>query len=464
MFKEKIKHFHLIGIGGIGMSGIARILLQMGYKVSGSDIAESPTIDELRKLGATIFIGHSEKNLPPETDVVVYSSAVSPDNPEIKEAKRRGIPVIPRGEMLAELMRVKEGIAVSGSHGKTTTTSMLAHIFYKAEKDPTVIIGGKLHLFEGSNARLGKSELLIAEADESDGSFLKLSPVVAVVTNIDREHLDFYGSYEKIKNAFLEFIEKVPFYGFSVLNLDDEGVREIIPKTNRRIITYGITSPADYVAKNIEKTTSGYRFEVYKDFQRLGEIELNLPGRHNISNALAAVALSVEAGIDFETISLALREFKNAQRRMSKLGEIEINGSKVIFFEDYAHHPKEIEAVLSALREFYLQYEIIPVFQPHRYTRTYFLWEDFKKVLSPFRGIITEIYPASEQPIPNITGYRLAKECGHLYAENEIELEKLLKKVITKDKKPLVVVFLGAGSIGRWGREIFKRLKEEKSN
>ena len=455
MFKEKVKNFHLVGIGGIGMSGIAHILLDMGYKVSGSDLSEGKNVKLLRQRGAKIFIGHKREHLPEDTQVVVYSSAVDPErNPEILEAKKRGIPVIPRGEMLAELMRVKEGIAVSGSHGKTTTTSMLAHIFFKAKLDPTVIIGGKLKLFEGKNARLGGGDVLIAEADESDGSFLKLSPVVSVITNIDEEHLDHYGSFENVKNAFLEFANKVPFYGFSVVNLDDPGVREIFSKINRRAVSFGINFPADYRAVNIEKTPKGYKFDVETPKGFVKNFELNVWGKHNIYNALAAIAVSAEGGISFEKIRKALREFRNAERRLEKIGEL----TNVVFYEDYAHHPREIEAVFNALKEFYPEREIIFVFQPHRYTRTFHLWEDFVRALKPYRGVITEIYPASEEPIPNITGKRLAEDSNSLYAKGKGEIIPLLRDLI-RGKTPKVVVFLGAGSIGGWSREILETLK-----
>jgi len=459
MFKEKVRRFHLVGIGGIGMSGIAHLLLDMGYGVSGSDLVEGKNVKLLRQRGAKIFIGHKREHLPKDTQVVVYSSAISPErNPEIIEAKRRGIPVIPRGEMLAELMRVKEGIAVSGSHGKTTTTSMLAHIFFKAGLDPTVIIGGKLQLFGGKNARLGRGDVLIAEADESDGSFLRLSPVVSVITNIDEEHLDHYGSFEKVKNAFLEFANKVPFYGFSVLNLDDPNVREIFPKISRRVVSFGINFPADYRAVNIEKTPTGYKFDVETPKGLVRGFELNVWGRHNIYNALAAIAVSAEGGISFERIKKALREFRNAERRLEKLGEL----PNAVFYEDYAHHPREIEAVFNALREFYPEREIVFVFQPHRFTRTFHLWEEFVRVLKPYRGIVTEIYPASEEPIPNITGERLAKDSDSLYAQDKEGIFPLLRGLL-KGNTPKVVVFLGAGSIGGWSREIVEKLKGELS-
>ncbi len=452
---DRIRHFHFVGIGGIGMSGLAHILLELGFKVSGSDLAENKNVLELKKKGATVFIGHKRENLPPSADVVVYSSAVNPAiNPETREARRRGIPVIPRGEMLAELMRLKEGIAVSGSHGKTTTTSMLAYIFHRAGLDPTVIIGGKLHLFEGKNAKLGKSEVLIAEADESDGSFLKLSPVVSVITNIDREHLDHYGSFERIKEAFLEFANKVPFYGFTVVNIDDPTVRELYPFFSRKVVSFGIKFPSDYGAMDVRKTEKGYTFSITYKGDKLGKLELRIMGRHNIYNALAAAAVALEADIPFEVVKEALGEFKNAERRLQKIGEIQ----NTVFFEDYGHHPKEIEAVFESLREFYPDREIIFVFEPHRYTRTFYLWEDFVKVLKPYRGIITEIYPASEEPIPNINAKRLAEESGSLFGENPEKIASLLKELLSERENKKVVVFLGAGPIGRWSREVLKRL------
>ncbi len=450
MYRDKIRHFHLVGIGGIGMSGIALILLKMGYRVSGSDLSENKNVKILREAGADIKIGHDRKNLPPTADVVVFSSAVNPDkNPETLEAKRRGIPVIPRGEMLAELARVKETVAVSGSHGKTTTTSMLAHIFHSAGLDPTVIIGGKLHLYDGKNAYLGKGELLITEADESDGSFLKLSPTVAVVTNIDREHLDHYGSFDKIKDAFKKFVEKVPYYGFAILNFDDPTVREFLPSLGKRYVGFGINFPADYVAKGIERTEKGYLFALHRKGKYLGEIELNVMGRHNIYNALAAAAVALESDIPFKTVAEALSQFKNAERRLEKLCEI----PEVIFYEDYGHHPREIKAVFEALGEFYPDRELLYVFQPHRYTRTFHLWRDFVEVLKHRRGIVTDIYPASEVPIPNVTGERLARESGALYASNEREVEKKLLKLLSETKKA-VVIFLGAGSIGKWSSRV----------
>jgi UDP-N-acetylmuramate--alanine ligase len=450
MFKERIKHFHLVGIGGIGMSGIAHILLDMGYKVSGSDLSENANVKLLRQRGAKIFIGHSEENLPEETQVVVYSSAVNPErNPETLKAKKLGIPVIPRGEMLAELARVRETVAVSGSHGKTTTTSMLAYIFYTAGLDPTVLIGGKLHLFEGKNARLGRGEILITEADESDGSFLKLSPTVSVVTNIDKEHLDHYRSFEEIKKSFLDFVNKVPFYGFSVVNIDDPSIREIFPKINRKVVTYGKDYPSDYRLLNYTKTKKGYRFSVKTPLGVIKNVELNVWGIHNLYNALAAIAVAVESGIDFETIKKALREFRNAERRLEKLAETE----NVVFYTDYAHHPREIKAVFDALKDFYPDRELIFVFQPHRYTRTFYLWKEFVEVLKPYRGIVTEIYPASEEPIPNVNGANLAADSKSFFAPNKEILKELLQLML-KDEKPKVIVFLGAGSIGRWAKEI----------
>jgi len=457
MFKERIRHFHLVGIGGIGMSGIALILLKMGYRVSGSDLFENKNVRILRDAGADVRIGHDKKNVPPSADVIVYSSAVDPDkNPETLEGKRRGIPVIPRGEMLAELARVKETIAVSGSHGKTTTTSMLAHVFHLAGLDPTVIIGGKLHLYDGKNAYLGSGELLITEADESDGSFLKLSPVVSVITNVDKEHLEHYSGFEEIKKAFREFADRVPYYGFSVLNADDAATREFLPELSKRFVTFGVRYPADYGARGIEKTKEGYLFALHRRGEYLGELEIKAMGRHNVYNALATAAVSLESGVDFEVLKEALARFQNAERRLERLGSL----GNAIFFEDYGHHPRELAAVFDALREFFPDREIFFVFQPHRYSRTFHLWGEFVKVLKPLRGIVAEIYPAGEAPIPGVEGRKLAHETESLFASSPEEIKELLTKELKSPTKK-VVVFLGAGSIGRWSKEIFRALKGE---
>ena len=360
MFRERVRSFHFVGIGGIGMSGIAQILLDMGYEVSGSDIKENKNIELLRKKGAKVFIGHKEENVMC-AQVLVYSSAVSEDNPEVRKAKELGIPVIPRGEMLAELFRLGEGIAVCGSHGKTTTTSMIAHTFHWAGYDPTVLIGGVLQSL-GSNAKLGKDKLIISEADESDGSFLKLLPTVAVITNIDKEHIGFYRDLEDIKEAFLKFANAVPFYGFVVLNMDDSSCREIAQRTHRRVIGYGIERGTNVVAKNLRLLEGRYIFEVWHEGKALGEVHLGVPGRHNVYNALACIGVCLEANIDFKSIKEALESFKNAERRLELKGYFK----SIPVYDDYGHHPTEIRAVLKAIKEMYPDKKILLVFQPQR--------------------------------------------------------------------------------------------------
>ena len=371
MFR-KIQKLHFVGIGGIGMSGIAELLLNLGYQVSGSDMKKSAVTDRLAALGGKIFSGHSADNVE-GANVVVISSAVRPDNVEVVEAKRRQIPVIPRAEMLAELMRLKYGVAIAGSHGKTTTTSMIATVLVNGGFDPTAVIGGRLNAF-GSNAKLGKGDFLVAEADESDGSFLKLTPAIAVVTNIDREHLDHYADLEAIKSAFVAFANKVPFYGTAVLCFDDPNVQAILPKIERRIVTYGTDHQADLVASHIEFQEFGTSCRVRFRGNPLGTLHLRIPGKHGILNALAAVATGLELEIPFEKIASALASFQNADRRF------QIKGKKgtVLVVDDYGHHPTEIAATLSAARHA-CNRRIVTVFQPHRYSRTQALEADFAR-------------------------------------------------------------------------------------
>ncbi|MCX8164488.1 MAG: UDP-N-acetylmuramate--L-alanine ligase [Aquificaceae bacterium] len=445
MFREKVKSFHFVGIGGIGMSGIAQILLEMGYEVSGSDLKENKNIELLRKKGAKVFIGHREENVM-GAHVVVYSSAVSEDNPEIKRAKSVGVPVIPRGEMLAELFRLGEGIAVCGSHGKTTTTSMIAHAFHMAGYDPTVLIGGVLQSL-GSNAKLGRDKLIISEADESDGSFLKLLPTVAVITNIDREHIGFYKDLEDIRKAFMKFSEAVPFYGFAVMNLEDENCKQIAEKTHRRVVGYGIQEEANINARKLRLVDGRYLFEIWHDGKVLGEVHLGVPGLHNVYNALACACVCLEAGIDFKCIKKALESFKNAERRL----ELKGYHRESPVYDDYGHHPTEIRAVLRAMRDMYPDRRILLVFQPHRYSRTHYLFEDFVQALKESDlCLLTEIYPAGEENIYGVSAVELAKKSNCLFCPTREEVFERLEEQNLEDK---VILFMGAGSISKWCEE-----------
>ncbi|MDQ7037654.1 MAG: UDP-N-acetylmuramate--L-alanine ligase [Aquificota bacterium] len=448
MLRERIKRFHFVGIGGIGMSGIARILLEMGYEVSGSDLKENKNTETLRRKGARIFIGHSPENVKDDVQVVVYSSAVREDNPEIKRARALGIPVIPRGEMLAELFKLKEGIAVSGSHGKTTTTSMIAHILEEAGYDPTVIIGGILHRL-GGNAKLGSGDLLISEADESDGSFLKLSPVVAVITNVDREHLDFYRDFEEIKEAFLRFADSVPFYGFSVMNGDDPNLRCLSSKTSKRVVLFGTRTGADILGTDLSVEDGRYKFRVLRKGELIGKIVLGIPGRHNVLNALASVATCLEIGVDFPTIREALESFRNAERRMELKGYFK--GSPI--YDDYGHHPTEIRAVLESVKDLHPDRRILLIFQPHRYSRTYHLFEEFVRVLRiPDVTVVTEIYPAGEKNTYGVSGEKLARSCGAIFARDEEDIFSAIERF----GKGSVILFMGAGDITRTCERFFK--------
>src|SRR6056297_3525135 len=389
----RIRKIHFVGIGGIGMSGIAELLLNLGYRVSGSDLRDSDTTRRLESLGGEIVIGHRAENLI-EVDVVVTSTAVQGDNPEVVEAHRRHIAVIPRAEMLAELMRMKYGIAIAGTHGKTTTTSMLSVVLHHAGIDPTAVIGGRLDVF-GSNAKLGRGKFLVAEADESDGSFMHLSPTIAVVTNIDADHLDYYSGIDEIKGIFVDFINKVPFYGRAVLCLEDRNVQEILPQVKKRFTTYGFSKQADLYAIDIQHRQRRTSFTACSQGEELGRISFKLPGRHNVLNALAVIAVAQELEIPFQTICGGFRNFDGLQRRFQLRDEIE----GVMLIDDYGHHPVEIRATLGAAKSGWNR-RLIAVFQPHRYSRTAALFEDF---LTAFyqadRLIVTDVYAAGEEPI-----------------------------------------------------------------
>jgi UDP-N-acetylmuramate--alanine ligase len=452
MFR-KIQKLHFVGIGGIGMSGIAELLLNLGYAVSGSDMKQSLLTDRLSALGGTIHIGHRAANVE-GAHVVVISSAVRPDNPEVIEAKRLQIPVIPRAEMLAELMRLKYGIAIAGSHGKTTTTSMIATVLVKGGLDPTAVIGGRLNAF-GSNAKLGKGDFIVAEADESDGSFLKLSPAIAVITNIDREHLDHYADLAEIQAAFIAFANKAPFYGAAVLCLDDPNVQAIMPKIERRMVTYGTSNQADLVASHIEFRDFGVSCRVRHKGTPLGMLHLQIPGKHGILNALAAAATALELEIPFATIASALASFQNADRRFQIKGEKE----GVLVVDDYGHHPTEIVATLSAARSA-CDRRIVAVFQPHRYTRTQALAEDFARAFNNADVLLVlPIYAASEEPIPGVTAEALVeqmKQFGHRDVSYAADFAAARQLLNDKLKEGDLLVTLGAGDVWKIGEEFLK--------
>jgi UDP-N-acetylmuramate--alanine ligase len=448
MFVKKVRRIHFVGIGGIGMSGIAEVLLNLGYRVSGSDLAATPVTERLGVLGGTIAVGHDAANVR-DAQVVVTSSAVRADNPEVIEAHRLGVPVIPRAEMLAELMRMKYGVAIAGAHGKTTTTSLVATILAAAGLDPTAVIGGRLDAF-GSNARLGQGELLVAEADESDGSFLSLTPTWAVITTVDREHLDFWPDLDRIRDAFASFANKVPFYGAVILGVDDPGVREILPRVRRRVITYGLGVDAD--VSGAEPAYEGaFSSCAVRAFGRdLGRLRVPIPGAHNLSNALAAVAVALELDVPAETIFSALATFRNAHRRFEVRGET----AGVLVVDDYGHHPTEIRATLAAARRGYGR-RVVVAFQPHRYTRTRDLEAEF---LGAFADadlvLVTEIYAASEEPIPGVSGERLA---GLLAGQGRPEVrfvrdKAALPAALAAAVRPGdIVITLGAGDVWKAG-------------
>ncbi len=447
---------HFVGIGGIGMSGIAELLLNLGYRVSGSDLRRSDTTDRLERLGAVVGTGHSASNVPADGHVVVVSSAVRPDNPEVLEAHRRKIPVIPRAEMLAELMRMKYGIAIAGTHGKTTTTSMVATVLATAGWDPTAVVGGKLNSL-GSNAKLGQGEFLVAEADESDGSFLKLSPTVAVVTNIDPEHLDFYSGIGQIKETFLHFINKVPFYGFSVLCIDHPNVQELIPSVEKTYVTYGFSRSADYRAEEVVASGMTNRFAVFARGERLGEVFLRAPGRHNVSNALAAAAVALELGIPFDQVSAGLSAYAGVGRRFQVKGEID--GITVV--DDYGHHPVEVRATLAAAREVWPDRRIVVGFQPHRYSRTRAL---FKEFLSAFQDadvlLVFEVYSAGEEPIGGATGEALCsavRDHGHREARYLGKSAGAREAVRATLQPGDIFLTMGAGDVWKLGESLLPR-------
>ncbi|MGD9764552.1 MAG: UDP-N-acetylmuramate--L-alanine ligase [Candidatus Binatia bacterium] len=455
MFVEP-RRIHFVGIGGVGMSGIAEVLLTLGHRVSGSDISEGDATRRLSVLGASISYGHRAEAVSEGVDVVVISSAVKYSNPEVVRARALKIPVIPRAEMLAELMRLKSGIAVAGTHGKTTTTSLIAAILARAGMDPTMVIGGKVHSL-GTNGRLGQGELLVAEADESDGTFLMLSPVIAVVTNIDSEHLDYYGDLDRVRAAYLEFMNRVPFYGVSVLCLDSVNVRSLLPQVRKRVITYGTTDDCDYVARDVCVIGMETICEVVHNGETLGTLRLRLPGRHHALNAVAAIAVARQLGVPFATACAGLGDFAGIHRRFELCGE----AGGVMVISDYAHHPAEIRATLSAAREGFGR-RLVALFQPHRFTRTRDLFSEFLDAFDAAdRLILTDIYPAGEEPIDGLNGevlYWALKRRGHLEVSYVPRRDDLAHEVIPLLEVGDIVVVLGAGNIHGVAEELVNSL------
>ena len=455
---RKTKHIHFVGIGGIGMSGIAELLLNLGYKVSGSDLHSSAITDNLARLGGIIFTGHKSEWME-GADVVVTSSAISATNPEVVQARENNVPVIMRAEMLAELMRLKKnGIAIAGSHGKTTTTSMVSWMLASAGLDPTIVIGGKVDAL-GGNAKLGQGEYLVAEADESDGSFLKLSPVLEVITNIDLEHLDYYRDLDHIKATFLEFIDKIPFYGAVIVCLDDANIAEILPTIPKRTITYGLTPQADIHADDIVWQDGRVSFTV-KDADGIrGQISIAPPGLHNVYNALAAVCVGLELELPFAQIQKGLQSYAGVQRRMQQKGEID----GITIVDDYGHHPTEIRATLAAITQAWPQKRLVVLFQPHRYSRTKALFKEFQTCFHQADYlIVSDIYAASEEPIEGVTGESLleaTKLHGQRYTRYIGDVNTIAEQLLPMLQQGDLVLTLGAGNIVKVGEELLVLLQ-----
>jgi len=450
---NKVKKIHLVGIGGSGMSSIAEVLLNLGYQVSGSDIKNSAVIERLRNLGAKIFIGHKTGNVK-DVDVVVYSSAIKNNNPEIITAKKKNIPVIPRIEMLAEIARMKYTISVCGTHGKTTTTSMIGLLLQECGYDPTIVVGGILKNI-GSSAKIGKGRFIVVESDESDGSFLRLSPYIVVCTNIDNDHLDNYGSMNNLKQAFLQHFNSVPFYGFSILCGDDKNIRSLLTKIKRKYFTYGINKDNDFVAKNIELKPDCSKFVIYKNSQNIGKITLNVTGMHNVLNSLATATFGIVCGFSFTKIKTALESFSGIKRRIEYKGRIIIDGKLIDIYDDYGHHPTEIYYTLETLRVKTKNKKIVVIFQPHRYTRTQLLYKEFPEAFSYRDKIfLTQIYSANEQPIKGVTAkliYDEFKKKG--YDVEMYDFERLISYIKNLNEE-CVILTLGAGDVYKIAEEL----------
>lgn len=448
---------HFVGIGGIGMSGIAEVLLTLGYEVSGSDLSRSETTERLQERGAAIALGHDAARITADIEAVVISSAVKFANPEVARARDLRIPVIPRAEMLAELMRMKSGIAVAGTHGKTTTTSLLAAVLTEAGLDPTIVIGGKVHSLD-TNARLGQGDLMVAEADESDGTFLLLSPTIGVVTNIDPEHLDHYGSVEAATEAFCEFINRVPFYGRSILCVDSPRVRALLPRVRKRFLTYGLAPDAEVTARDLRVEGFETRFTAVREGAELGEVRIGMPGRHVAQNALATIAVATELDVPFRSCARSLAAFRGIHRRFEVRGQV----GDVTVIDDYGHHPEEIRATLRAAREG-LGRRLVVAFQPHRYSRTRDLHDDFLEAFDD-AGVLflTDVYAAGEEPIDGVSGEALTaalKRRGHADVSFVGGREALPKAIAAVAKKDDVVLLLGAGDIIRAGDDVLEAIR-----
>lgn len=460
----RIRHVHMVGIGGIGMSSIAEVLLARGFVVSGSDLNLSDVTEHLEDLGATVFEGHAPENVA-GADVVVYSSAVRlRENMETQEAERRRIPLINRAEMLAELMRMNYGIGVAGTHGKTTTTTMVGHVAKEAGLDPTIVVGGKVAEF-GSNALSGEGDVMVVEADEYDRTFLKLTPVITVVTTIEAEHLDTYEDLEDIKRAFVQFADSVPFFGAAILCLDDENVRSVLGQISRHVVTYGMSRQATIRAENIAYDALTSRFDVWREKERLGRLTLRAPGEHNVLNALGAVAVGLELDIPFETIARGIARYAGVRRRFEILGELPLEEGTALVVDDYAHHPTEVQATLEAAAHGWPERRVVAVFQPHLFSRTRDLAEAFAHSFYDADVLVlTDVYPAREEPIPGVTGELIAdgaRRAGHRNVHYVPEKTDLTETVVEIARAGDMIITMGAGDIWRVGREIHTILSEE---
>ncbi len=454
---RRVKSIHFVGIGGAGMGGIAEVLLNEGYQITGSDIGENAVVERLRALGANITLGHHKDNVN-GASVIVVSTAIVSDNPELLQAAQLRIPVVRRAEMLAELMRFRHGVAIAGTHGKTTTTSLIASIFAEADLDPTFVIGGLLNS-AGTNARLGTSRYLIAEADESDASFLHLQPMVAVVTNIDEDHMETYqGDFEKLKDTYIEFLHNLPFYGLAVVCLDNPVIREILPRIARQVITYGFSQDADIVATNYQQSGGVSYFTVERQGLPPLELSVNLPGQHNVLNALAGIAVASDEGVSDEAIANALANFAGIGRRFEQLAELQTAQGQMVLVDDYGHHPKEVEATIKAMREGWPEKRLIMVFQPHRYSRTRDLYEDFVNVLSQVDCLLLlDVYAAGEAPILNADSKSLARSIrqrGQIEPIYVGDIEQLPELLHAQMQDGDMVITQGAGNIGMISRQL----------